>query len=183
MPKHRFGADHVTAVGRNAARLERVSELGADATLRLGADGDSKAQFAAELRRLHAEHPFDLVLDYLWGGPAEQTLRTLGNDDVAAEFHRTRYVQIGAMAAATIELPAGVLRSAGIELLGQGGGSVPREAFGRVMTEILPALFGMLAEGAITVDTQIRPLSEVTDAWTAPTPSGVRVVLTPPAVP
>ncbi|MDN5913984.1 MAG: hypothetical protein L0I76_02510 [Pseudonocardia sp.] len=47
------------------------------------------------------------------------------------------------------------------------------------MTEILPALFAMLAERSITVDTQVRPLSEVTDAWTAQTPSGVRVVLTP----
>ncbi|MDN5914356.1 MAG: zinc-binding alcohol dehydrogenase family protein [Pseudonocardia sp.] len=179
---HTFGADHVVVAGRDAARLERLAELGADTTITLGTDGDAEGHLGAELRRLHADRPFDLVLDYLWGRPAEQTLDALANSDLGAEFHRTRYVQVGAMAAATIELPAGVLRSAGIELLGQGGGSVPREAFGRVRTEILPALFAMLAEGSIAMDTLVRPLSEVTDAWTAPIPSGVRVVLSPDRV-
>lgn len=49
----------------------------------------------------------------------------------------------------------------------------------RIMPEILPALFALLAEGTITIDTQIYPLSEVTTAWTIPTPSGTRIVLTP----
>ncbi|MGH3319773.1 MAG: quinone oxidoreductase family protein [Streptosporangiaceae bacterium] len=179
LAKRGFGVERVVVAGRNAERLERLTGLGADATVGLGGADSADGQVEAEVRRLHAERPFDLVLDYLWGEPAEHTLRALANNDLAAEFHRTRYVQIGEMAGASIELPAGVLRSAGIELLGQGGGSVPREAFGRVMTEILPTLFAMLADGSITVDFQTRPLSEVSDAWTAPTPSGVRVVLAP----
>jgi NADPH:quinone reductase-like Zn-dependent oxidoreductase len=174
LAKHRFGAGRVVAAGRNAARLDRLVSLGADTTIRLGPDG-----IADEVRRLHAERPFDLVVDYLWGSPAEQTLRALANDDLAAEFHRTRYAQVGEMAGPSIDLPASVLRSAGIELVGQGGGSVPKEAFGRVVPEILPALFALLADREIGVDTSVRPLAEVTDAWTAPAPSGVRVVLTP----
>ncbi|MDN5913983.1 MAG: zinc-binding dehydrogenase [Pseudonocardia sp.] len=125
LAKRTFGADHVVVAGRNAARLERLAELGVDATITLGTDGGAQGQFETEIRRLHAERPFDLVLDYLWGRPAEQTLGALANNDLAAEFHRTRYVQVGAMAAATIELPAGVLRSAGIELLGQAAAAYP----------------------------------------------------------
>lgn len=175
LAKHRFGAERVVAAGRDAGRLARLRALGADETVRLGGpDG-----IEDEVRRLHAQHPFDLVIDYLWGPPAEGTLRALANDDMAAQFHRTRYVQVGEMAGPDITLPAGVLRSAGIELLGQGGGSVPRDAFARVMPEVLPALFALLADGKLAVDTLTRPLSDVTAAWTAPVPSGTRVVLTP----
>ncbi|MGH3097263.1 MAG: zinc-binding dehydrogenase [Streptosporangiales bacterium] len=177
LAKRRFGAERVVVAGRNVERLDRLAGLGADATIRI--DRAPAGGIEPEVRRLHDERPFDLVLDYLWGPPAEQALRALGGDDLAAEFHRTRYVQIGEMAGPTLELPAGVLRSTGIELLGQGGGSVPREAFGRIMTEVLPALFAMLVDGSVTVDTQVRSLSEVADAWTAPAPSGVRVVLQP----
>ncbi|UYM05131.1 quinone oxidoreductase family protein [Solicola gregarius] len=176
LAKRRFGAGKVVAAGRNVERLGRISELGADATIELG---PADEPVAAQLARHHAEHPFDVVLDYLWGKPAEHVLRTLANDDLAAGFHRTRFVQIGEMAGATIELPAATLRSAGIELVGQGGGSVPREAFGRIRSEILPAVFSMLADGTIAADTQVRPLSEVTDVWTTRAPSGVRVVLVP----
>lgn len=179
LAKQRFGAGQVVAGGRDTERLARLPAFGADATVELGAADDAGGGLETQLRRLHAERPFDLVLDYLWGRPAEQTLRALAGDDLAAEFHRTRYVQIGEMAGATIELPAGVLRSAGIELLGQGGGSVPREAFARVLSEVLPTLFAMLADGSITVDTELRPLTQVTEAWSAPSRSGVRVVLMP----
>ncbi|MDN5858111.1 MAG: hypothetical protein L0H84_05755, partial [Pseudonocardia sp.] len=111
--------------------------------------------------------------------PAEQALRALAGTDLAAEPHRTRFVQVGEMAGPTITLAAGVLRSAGIELVGQGGGSVPTSAFARAGSEIVPRLFAMLAAGELVIDTVARPLAEVSDAWTAPTPSGVRVVLTP----
>lgn len=179
LAKRKFGADRVVAAGRSAERLARLAELGADDSIRIDQPNAPSDGIEGEVRQHHAERPFDLVLDYLWGRPAEQTLRALGGDDLGAGFHRTRYVQIGEMAGPTLELSAGTLRSAGIELLGQGGGSVPREAYGRVAAEILPALFAMLGDGSITVDTQVRPLSQVSDAWTAPARSGVRVVLQP----
>lgn len=128
---------------------------------------------------MHGERPFDLVVDYLWGTPAQQTLRALANNDLTAGFHRTRYVQVGEVAGPTIELPAAMLRSAGIELVGQGAGSVPREAFDRIISEILPALFTMLAKGTISIETVAHPLTEVSEVWTETTASNVRAVLTP----
>lgn len=56
---------------------------------------------------------------------------------------------------------------------------MPREAFGRIVPEVLPALLAMLADGSIAVDARARPLSEITEVWATPAPSGVRVVLTP----
>lgn len=179
LAKQRFQAGRVVAVGRNTERLDRLTASGADSAVELDPDGAAGDQLEARLRRLHTEQPFDLVLDYLWGRPAQQTLRALGGDDLAADFHRTRYVQIGEMAGPTVELPAGVLRSAGIELVGQGAGSVPREAFARVVPEILPTLFAMLAAGSLTVDTESWPLSRIAEAWAAPARSGVRAVVTP----
>ncbi len=174
LARHRFGAEHVVAVGRDEARLRQLADSAATATIRWEDNG-----IEDEVRRLHREHPFDVVLDYLWGRPAEQTLRALSGDDLAADFHRTRYVQIGEMAGPTIELPAAALRSAGIELVGQGGGSVPREAFARVGTEMIPAVFDMAQRGTLTLETVCRPLEQVTDAWTEALPSGARMVLQP----
>lgn len=178
LAKQHFGAGHVVAVGRDRSRLEQLRELGADQMLRLD-DSKDPAALGEAVRSAHREHRIDLVLDYLWGVPAEQVLNALSNDDLAADFHRTRFVQIGETAGAIVQLPAAALRSAGVELVGQGAGSVPREAFQRIGNEILPALFAMLADGAIHVETRTRALSGVAAAWEEPAPSGVRTVLVP----
>lgn len=175
LAKHRFRAGHVVAVGRNADRLDRLRDAGADDVIRIGAGTPVGEAVGA----VHAKHPIDLVVDHLWGEPAEATLRALTNDDLRAGFHRTRFVQVGETAGSTIKLPAAALRSAGVELVGQGAGSLPPEAYARIGSEILPALMAMLAAGIVTVDTVTRPLGEVATAWTEPVVSGVRSVLVP----
>lgn len=176
LAKHKFAAGHVVAVGRDHERLDTLTGLGADETISI-ADGTDRLEQA--IRRAHAEHRFDLVLDYLWGGPAEQVLRALGGHELTATYHRTKFVQIGEMAGPELELPASVLRSAGVELIGQGAGSMPPEAFSRVPTEILPELFDMLTHRTITVDTATHPLEDVERVWGRPVPSGTRAVLIP----
>ena len=133
----------------------------------------------AQLGALHAERPFDAVLDYLWGDPAANTLTALAASHPAAHYHRTRFVQIGSMAGPAIELPAAILRGTGITMSGVGIGSVPPDVLARIRSEALPRLFDMVAAGAIELRTRTRPLAEVTDAWVAAEPSGTRVVLTP----
>jgi NADPH:quinone reductase-like Zn-dependent oxidoreductase len=176
LAKQKFGADRVVAVGRNAARLDQLLDNGADTVVRIG---DAPERLGTEVARLHAERPFDLVVDHLWGPPAEQTLRALAGSDLSAEFHRTRFVQIGSMAGPDITLPAAVLRSAGVELVGQGAGSMPQDSAARISTEILPTLYAMLAAGSISISTVTRPLADVTAAWDEKLPSGVRLVLVP----
>jgi NADPH:quinone reductase-like Zn-dependent oxidoreductase len=175
LAKSVFGAGRVVAAGRDTTRLDWLRAVGADDTVALG-DGSRLAENIADR---HRDRPFDAVLDYLWGEPAQEVLSALGSSHPAAHFHATRFVQIGSMAGPTIDLPAGILRSTGITMSGVGIGSVPPEVLARVRTEALPRLFTMIAEGQLELRTHVRPLAEVALAWTTAQPSGTRVVLTP----
>jgi hypothetical protein len=127
----------------------------------------------------HKAHPFDAVLDFVWGPPAEGVFAALTNSSLSADFHATRFVQIGAMAAPTITLSAGAVRGSGIELVGLGPSSLSRDILSRTWTELLPALFAMANDGILAVDPRPHPLNEVEALWTATEPSGTRVVLVP----
>ncbi|MDT5264250.1 MAG: hypothetical protein QOI90_876 [Mycobacterium sp.] len=174
LAKSVFGAGRVVVAGRDAARLQWLRDAGADDSIALGSE-DLGARVAA----LHTERPFDAVLDYLWGEPAEQVLAALGTSQLAASYQATRFVQIGSMAGLTMSLPAGILRSAGITISGVGLGSVPPEVLAKARTEALPRLFAMVATGDLQLRTQARQLADVEQVWTAAEPSGTRVVLTP----
>ncbi|HYB39302.1 MAG TPA: zinc-binding dehydrogenase [Mycobacterium sp.] len=174
LAKIAFGVARVVAVGRDPDRLEWLRGAGADDVIRLGSD-DLRARVAAA----HGDRPFDAVLDYLWGEPAEQVLAALSNQELLAAFHATRFVQVGSMAGAEIRLPAGIPRSAGITLSGLGPGSVPLEVLVRARTEALPRLFTMAAGGQLQLTTQRESLAHVEAVWTRREPSGTRVVFTP----
>lgn len=169
-----FGAGRVVVTGRDESRLQWLRTIGADEAISLGGPDVSE-----QISTLHAERPFDVVLDYLWGEPAANTLTALAAGHPAAHHHHTRFVQIGSMAGPDIELPAAILRGTGITMSGVGIGSVPPEVLVRIRTEALPRLFDMVATGAIELRTRTRPLAEVTDAWTTAETSGTRVVLVP----
>jgi NADPH:quinone reductase-like Zn-dependent oxidoreductase len=174
LAKSVFGAGRVVVAGRDTARLARLRDAGADDVVALGSE-DLGARVAA----MHTERPFDAVLDYLWGAPAEQVLTALCSNELAARYHATRFVQIGSMAGLTMNLPAGILRSAGITISGVGLGSMPPEVLAKIRTDAVPRLFTMVAVGELQLRTQGRPLADVKQAWTAAEPSGTRVVLTP----
>ncbi|MDX1890101.1 zinc-binding alcohol dehydrogenase family protein [Mycolicibacterium sp. 050158] len=174
LAKAEFGAGRVVVAGRDTGRLDWLRTVGADDAIAMTTE-DLGARVAA----LHTERPFDAVLDYLWGAPAEAALTGLVESHPSTHFHATRFVQIGSMAGPTITLPAGALRGTAITLSGIGIGSVPPEVMARARTEALPRLFDMVASGALQLRTQARPLADVAEAWTSPEPSGTRVVLTP----
>ncbi len=168
-----FGAGRVVAAGRDVARLDWLRTVGADESIVLGGD-----DVTARVTAMHAERPFDAVLDYLWGPPAEQVLEALSDSHSSAHYRLTRFVQIGSMAGPNITLPAGILRGNGIMICGVGLGSVPPDVMGRVRAEALPRLFDMVASGELHLRTLARPLTDVERAWTTTEPSGTRVVLT-----
>ena len=174
LAKSVFGAERVVVAGRNTERLDWLQSVGADDAIAIGKD-----DLGASVGAMHAETPFDAVLDYLWAEPAEAVLAALASSHPSAHFHATRFIQIGSMAGLTMNLPAGILRGNGITISGIGIGSVPPEELMRIRTEALPRLFAMIAAGELALTTAARPLAEVADAWTAPEPSGTRVVLTP----
>jgi NADPH:quinone reductase-like Zn-dependent oxidoreductase len=167
--KH-LGAATVVAAGRGADRLAALGALGADETIDLAA---APEQVADDLGAKAAE--VDVVLDYLWGPPAESAIMPL----VKGRQDRSRllsWVQIGAIAGPTISLPSAALRQANIHVLGSGQGSV--SAAGILAT--LPELADEIGNGSFSIDAVARPLAEVESVWTAPRSGATeRIVLTP----
>jgi NADPH:quinone reductase-like Zn-dependent oxidoreductase len=167
-----LGAGKIIAMGRNK---EALNNLGVDLTISLNqSDDDVKQAIKAEA----VKTPFDVVIDYLWGKPAELLLGTLAGHDLNATVdHITRYVQVGEMAGSAINLPAAILRSTAIELTGAGGGSISKEVTAKIKTEILPEVFKLAAAGKLSIDTLAIPLKDVAEAWQQDA-QGKRMVIT-----
>lgn len=147
-----LGAGKVIATGRRAEVLET---LGADATIPLTEDQDALEQ---RFRQPFAEG-VDVVLDYLWGSSAACLLRA--GAKAGAEAMPIRFVQIGALSGAEVALPAAVLRSSAIELMGSGIGSV---AFGR-MVKCIGDLLQATVPAGFRVAVTPSPLAEFERAW------------------
>jgi NADPH2:quinone reductase len=169
--KH-LGAERVVAAGRNPRVLRTLRDLGADATIPL--DLPDQELTAAVIREAGPGR-FDVVLDYVWGHPTEVLLEALTRHDVKAAASRTRWVEIGEMAGATIALSAAALRSSGLELYGSGGGSVPYEA----IFEAYPQVWALATSGKLRIQTEPVPLADVESAWQRRDLDGRRLVFVP----
>jgi NADPH2:quinone reductase len=154
----RRGAKRVIACGRNPEALEKTQSLGADLTISLELP---REELVAALRS-EINAGIDVVLDYIWGPPAEATLEAIARRD--NETSRLRYIQIGQAAGRTIPLDGSVLRSSAVELLGSGFGSV-------ALPDLLTSIRDFFAEAArqpFHIDVRTFPLSDVTSAWNEP---------------
>jgi NADPH:quinone reductase-like Zn-dependent oxidoreductase len=165
----RLGAGRVVGAGRDPGRLTALTTAGADDLVELTGDSDatSKALAAAAANA-------DIVIDYLWGKPAQQAIVAL----LTARSDRSRemnWIQIGAVAGPTIELPSVALRSANFRLQGSGQGSVSLPDY---LAE-LPALVAEIDAGTIAVTANTVPLADVEQIWTRAEPPGARTVLVP----
>ncbi len=166
----RLGARRVVAAGRNAAELDKLQGLGADAIISLNLEKDALVSaFRDEL----ATNKIDVVLDYVWGAPAASFLEAVSGKS-SRGVSRIRFVQIGSLASPTISLPAAVLRSSAIELLGSGLGSASMDKIFRALSDFLAAA----ASAPFQVNVKTAPLSEIGALWDAPQPDG-RLVFQP----
>jgi NADPH:quinone reductase-like Zn-dependent oxidoreductase len=163
----RLGAGHVIGAGRDAERLAALGDLGADVSISLAREDayDALGEAAADV---------DVVVDYLWGTPAERAIRAL----VTRRHDRSRpldWIQVGSVAGPDLTLPSAALRAANLRIMGSGQGSV---ATAEIVAQ-LPALAAEITAGALTVDAAPVPLSQVEAAWNAPAQPGQRIVFTP----
>jgi NADPH2:quinone reductase len=157
----RLGARSVIAAGRNRQALEELKGLGADATLAL--DQESSL-LAAEICEVCSRDGVDIVLDYLWGRPAESLLEALSQKGLQRSTPRIRFIQVGSMAGATITLPAATLRSTGIELIGSGFGSAKIEQIFQAVAEF----FKEAARLPFHIEVQEAPLKDIEALWDKP---------------
>jgi NADPH:quinone reductase-like Zn-dependent oxidoreductase len=162
-----LGAGRVIATGRNAGALQRVVELGADATVSLLQEDSAledalKAEFAGGV---------DVVVDYLWGRSAEQVL--IAGAKAGPDGRPIRFVQVGSASGADITLPSAVLRSSPIELMGGGLGSVSVDGLAAAVGDMLAAA----VPAGFEIVTETVPLAEVEQAWTLDGPARTVLVM------
>jgi NADPH:quinone reductase-like Zn-dependent oxidoreductase len=166
-----LGAARVVGVGRNERVLARLGELGADATVQLDQAADAlKEAYLSEME----ETGFDVILDYLWGEPTEALLAALTKGEFTVAGKETRLVQVGESAGATIRLPAAVLRSTAVTILGTAG-IPPREVLFDAMKEVLQRG----ATGELRIETKRAALAEIESVWKRPGTPGCRMVVVP----
>jgi NADPH:quinone reductase-like Zn-dependent oxidoreductase len=165
----RLGAGTVVGAGRDPERLAALTSVGADSLVVLTDDHEATAEALST-----AAGEVDIVIDYLWGEPTERAITAL----LTARTDRSRaleWIQIGAIAGPTIELPSVALRSANLRLQGNGQGVVSTRAY---LAE-LPSLVEEIDAGTIAVRPDAVPLAEVESAWSRPEAPGTRTVLVP----
>jgi len=166
-----LGAKRVIAAGRNQQVLSRLLEFGADATIQIGQPVDAlKDNFAREA----SEAGFDVVIDYLWGGPTEALLAAITKPEFALVTRETRLVQAGESAGATISLSAAVLRSTALTILGTAG--IPSR---EILTNAMEQVLSRAARGELRIETERVALAAIERAWERPGESGRRIVVVP----
>jgi NADPH:quinone reductase-like Zn-dependent oxidoreductase len=166
--KH-LGAAQVIAAGRDPGQLDALRALGADTTVSLAGDPQQAALAVGE-----AAAEVDVVIDYVWGQPAERIMPALINRR-SSPGQALQWIHIGSTAGAKLDLDSELLRKANLWLLGSGQGSLSTEA---IVSE-LPALVQVLASGGFAVNAKSVPLSEVETRWNAPAVPGQRIVFVP----
>jgi NADPH:quinone reductase-like Zn-dependent oxidoreductase len=145
-----LGAGRVVAACRDPHGRARAAELGADATADLsGTDVDAIAARLADALAGRA----DLVVDPLWGLPAEAATRGLSP--------RGRLVNLGSSAGAQARLSSATIRSGVLSVLGYTNNALSGEQKAAALNEILVHA----AAGRITADREIMPLARAAGGW------------------
>ncbi|MFD1544904.1 quinone oxidoreductase family protein [Nonomuraea guangzhouensis] len=166
----RHGA-RVIAAGRNQRVLDELVAGGADAAIRVDRPHDELAAAIA------AAGPYDLIVDYLWGAPAEAVfaalMRTGGRPDGAGR--QIRYILVGMTAGEVAGLPAMALRKAPVQLIGSGTrGQASLADAAAAYAELLQ----QAVAGEILLDIEPVPLADIEKTWERGG-SDRRIVFTP----
>jgi NADPH:quinone reductase-like Zn-dependent oxidoreductase len=165
-----LGAGQVIAACRDAHGRDRATELGADAVADLtGDDQADLTQRLAQACERAGTDKVDLVLDPLWGLPAQAALGVMAPGG--------RLVNLGSSAGPMANLGSAPLRSGMIDVLGYTNNALSPEQKASALEEILRHA----AAGRLTTDRETLPLARAAEGWSrcgqAP---HARAVLLPP---
>jgi NADPH:quinone reductase-like Zn-dependent oxidoreductase len=145
-----LGAGRIIAASRNSDALSRALGRGADATVDL--TGDDVDELS---RRIAAacDGPLHLVIDPIWGLPAEAAIRCLGFNG--------RLVNIGDAAGAGARVVSATVRSRMAAILGYTNNALTQDQKARALSEVLLHA----AAGRCTVEHETLPLAHAAVAW------------------
>lgn len=145
-----LGAGRVVAATRSERGRKRALELGADRSV--GTDSDSVAELAEQFREA-TEGGANLVIDGLWGPPAEAALASIAFGG--------RLVQVGNSAGKQANLSAGPLRGGLVSILGHRNFFAPREVQAKAFRKM--CAYG--AAGRLDIEVEVHQLDRVAEAW------------------
>jgi NADPH:quinone reductase-like Zn-dependent oxidoreductase len=168
-----YGAGKIIATGRNEIALQRLKTLGADEIISLQQDDDA---IISQLADIHKASPINIVIDYLWGHPAELILSAIKGDGSVS--HKIIFVTVGGMAGDTINLSSSVFRSTNLNMVGSGLGSWSREQIADMINQILPGMFQLAAEGKLKIVTEVHIMADIEVVWNKQVTDATRLVVT-----
>jgi NADPH2:quinone reductase len=166
-----LGAKRVIAAGRNESALAKLRTMGSDATIQLD---QPEHALKEEFSHASGDEGFDVIIDYLWGRPTELLLAAITKTEFAVVTKQTRLVQVGESAGPTITLPAAVLRSTALTILGTAG--IPGMP---VLMDAMEQVFARGARGELRIETVAVPLADIENVWKRKEDSGRRIVMVP----
>jgi NADPH2:quinone reductase len=140
-----LGASRIVAAGRDAEALKKARAAGAHETIALPAD--------AEALRQAAGGPPDIVIDPLWGEPAQAAVEAAG--------YSARYVQLGQSAGPEATLRSLDIRAKSLAIVGFTVGHVPRDKTEAAYRRLIE----LASTGELTIDRETLPLDWVGEAW------------------
>ncbi len=165
-----LGAGKVVAAGRNKEILASLPDLGADRTIDLG-------QTDEELIKLYrhegCEKGIDVVIDFIWGHPAEVLLKSFVPEELGFPKSRIRYLHIGEKAGPAVSLTGEMIRTSGLEIYG--ASNMSPEAIGEGVNRV----WGWIKENKLQIDIEKMPLSDIEKAWQRTDLAGKRIVIIP----
>jgi NADPH2:quinone reductase len=144
------GAGRVVAACRDPHGRQRAAELGADAVADLS--GDDPQTIRTRLAEAMAGRA-DLVLDPVWGRPAEAALSVLAPHG--------RLVNLGSTAGPQAAFGSAALRGGTLSVLGYTNNALSPEQKAAALGEIL----AHAAAGRLTTDREAMPLARAADGW------------------
>jgi NADPH:quinone reductase-like Zn-dependent oxidoreductase len=145
-----LGAGRVIAASRDEDGRTLALSRGADAVVDLsGEDVDEISRRIATA----CEGPLHLVIDPVWGLPAEAAVRALATEG--------RLINIGSAAGPTARFESAIVRSRLRAILGYTNNALTHEQKAEALTEIL----AHAAAGRCTVERETVPLARAAEAW------------------
>jgi len=165
-----LGAGKIVGTGRNPGSLKFIKELGADEVISLDQPDE---QLANAFRAAEGPNGYDVVVDFLWGHPAEVLIKTFIPTEAGFAKRNIRYIEIGGKAGFDITLPAAALRTSGLQLMGIG------KISNEVLMEELANIWNWIKEDKLYMDIERVPLANIAEAWQREDLAGKRLVIVP----
>jgi len=165
-----LGAGRVIGTGRNETSLKLLASFGADAVIDLKQSDEALLE---AFEKEKGETGYDIVIDFLWGRPAEILMKSFIPKDMRLPSKRIRYIPIGAKAGAGAYITGEMLRTSGLELSGMG--KVTQEDIG-VGCDLV---WEWIKEGKLHMNIEEVSLADIEKAWLRNDLDGKRLVIIP----